>query len=265
MSSASTGHTGFPPAGKTKQSSLNPQPLTPSLSYPRCESSLMNTTHDKKGSGQAVTEIAYLLDMSGSMGPHVEAAIAGFNEFLREQQSVEGHARITLVLFDDHVEVPIDNLPVSEVCSIDTKTYWPRGSTALLDAVGKTMKRFRKRIKALPKKDRPDQVIFAIFTDGMENSSRKFSWQDIAGKIHKRQAKNDWQFLFLAAGQDAIATASQMNIYAHNAATASEGETGVRGSQRAMSRRVRAMRERDGDSADLSASMDMILREEEGR
>ena len=107
-------------------------------------------------------------------------------------------------------------------------------------------------------------MIFAIFTDGEENSSQRYTWKDIADKIQKRQSKDNWQFLFLGAGQDAIATASQMNIHAYNAATASVGEKGVRGSQRAMSRKVKAMREMDVDSADLSASMETILREEEG-
>tara|TARA_R110002096_G_scaffold233047_10_gene423033 strand:+ start:126 stop:797 length:672 start_codon:yes stop_codon:yes gene_type:complete len=211
-----------------------------------------------------VTEIAYILDMSGSMAPHTEAAVASFNEFLREQQSVDGIARLTLVLFDDQYEVPIDNFPVSEVTCLDTTTYCPRGATALLDAIGLTIRSFRNRIKDLPKHQRPDQVIFAIFTDGEENSSQRYTWKDIADKIQKRQSKDNWQFLFLGAGQDAIATASQMNIHAYNAATASVGEKGVRGSQRAMSRKVKAMREMDVDSADLSASMETILREEEG-
>jgi len=213
-----------------------------------------------------VTEIAYILDMSGSMSPHAEAAVTGFNDFLREQQSVEGVARITLVLFDDQYEVPIDSLPVSEVCTIDTKIYRPRGSTALLDAVGKTIKGFRKRIKDLPKASKPDQVIFAIFTDGQENASRDYTWKDIADKIQKRQKKNGWEFLFLAAGQDAIATAAQMHIHAHNAATV-DGDNmfSTRDSGRAMSRKVKAMREMDANSADLSAPMTDILREEEGR
>lgn len=216
-----------------------------------------------KSTTPPVTEIAYILDMSGSMNPHTEAAVASFNEFLRDQQEVDGIARLTLVLFDDQYEVPIDNLPVSEVTCLDTGTYRPRGTTALLDAIGKTIKSFRKRIKELPEKDRPDQIIFAIFTDGLENASRKYTWKDVADKIQKRQDKNGWEFLFLAAGQDAIASAAQMNIHAHNAATASVGEAGVRGSQRAMSRKVRAMRERDFDAADFAAPMDDILREEE--
>ena len=209
-----------------------------------------------------VTEIAYILDMSGSMSSHAEAAVTGFNDFLREQQEVDGVARITLVLFDDQYEVPIDSLPVGEVCTIVTSVYTPRGTTALLDAIGKTMKRF----KDLPKNSKPDQVIFAIFTDGLENASRKYSWQDIAGKIKKRQEKNGWGFLFLAAGQDAIATAAQMNIHAHNAATVSEDNMfSPRDSGRAMSRKIRAMREMDATAADLSAPMDSILREEEQR
>jgi len=218
-----------------------------------------------KSTTPPVTEIAFILDRSGSMNPHAEAAVAGFNEFLREQQAVDGIARITLVLFDDEYEVPADNLPVSEVTCLDQETYRPRGTTALLDAIGKTIKSFRKRIQDLAKKDRPDQVIFAIFTDGLENASRDYTWKEIAEKIQKRQKKNGWEFLFLAAGQDAIATAAQMNIHAYNAASASDGEKGVRGSQRAMSRKVRAMRESDFNAADYSAPMDSLLREEEER
>ncbi len=231
------------------------------MSHPLCDDKKMTT----KPTTPPVTEIAYILDMSGSMGPHTEAAIASFNEFLREQQEVDGIARLSLVLFDDRYELPIDNLPVSEVTCLDTATYRPRGATALLDAVGRTIKSFRKRIKALPKKNRPDQVIFAIFTDGLENSSQKYNWQDIAGMIQKRQEKNGWEFLFLAAGQDAIASAAQMNMHAQNSATASAGARGVGGSQRAMSRKIRAMREMDADAADFSAPMADILREEEDR
>jgi uncharacterized protein YegL len=217
-----------------------------------------------------VTEIAFLLDRSGSMAPHTEAAIAGFNEFLADQQQVAGLARLTLVLFDDRVEIPIDNLPVSEVVELDTRTYTTRGSTALLDAIGQTIDSFQVRTRDLPPESRPDQVIFAIFTDGEENSSNRFTWQDIAGKIRRRQEKQGWQFLFLAANQDAIATAAQMNIHAHNAATATFSEKGVQGSARAFSRKAKAMREslvEDGPQysrADLERPMEQILREEEG-
>jgi len=227
----------------------------------------MNTT-PPADSRPKTTEIAFILDQSGSMGSHVEAAIAGFNEFLRDQQSVPGTARLTLVLFDDRYEVPVDNIPVGEVCCLDTRTYVPRGSTALLDAIGQTIDAFKARIRDLPEAARPDQVIFAIFTDGEENASHRYTWRDIAGKIRRRQAKQGWEFLFLGANQDAIATAAQMNIHAHNAATASDSAEGVRGSSRAFSRKARAMREslQEGPgmvNEDLAKPMGEILREEE--
>ncbi len=216
-----------------------------------------------------VTEIAFILDRSGSMGGYTEAAIAGFNQFLRDQQEAEGIARLTLVQFDDRYTVPIDNIPVSEVVGLNTETYQPRGMTALIDAIGRTIKSFKKRIKALPKQQRPGKVIFAIFTDGHENASRKFTWQDISDAIRKRRDKDGWEFLFLGANQDAIATAAQMNIHAHDAATASYNDAGVRGSSRAFSRKIRAMREMDADPAsacvneDLGKSMSDLQEEEE--
>lgn len=215
-------------------------------------------------SATTATEIAFILDRSGSMTRHAEAAVAGFNEFLREQQEEEGVARLTLVLFDDRYEVPADNLPVSEVLPLDQESYAPRGTTALLDAIGRTIKSFRKRIKDLPEQDRPGKVIFAIFTDGLENASEKYSWKDIAAKIRKRQDKDGWEFLFLAANQDAIATAAQMNIRGHHSATAAAGPRGTYGSSKAFSRKVRAMRNRQKHREDFEAPMDKILREEEG-
>lgn len=221
----------------------------------------MNT----KSTTPPVTEIAFILDRSGSMQRHAEAAVAGFNDFLREQQEVAGLARLTLVLFDDQYEVPVDNIPVSEVVCLDRTTYVPRGSTALLDAIGRTIRSFRKRIKALPEKDRPAQVVFAIFTDGLENASHRHDWQDIAKRIRKRQQKDGWEFLFLAANQDAIATAAQMNIHAKDAATV-DGDNRFCSFQagRAFGRKVRSLRE-GGGNRDYGATMESIVREEEGR
>lgn len=217
------------------------------------------------------SEIAFLLDRSGSMSRHVTAAIGGFNDFLAEQQQVEGLARLTLVLFDDVLETPCDNIPLCEVVPLDSRTYTTRGCTALLDAIGLTVESFEKRIAALPKASRPSQVIFAIFTDGLENASRRYTWRQLSDKIRERQEKEGWQFLFLAANQDAIATAAQMNIHADNAATASFSDKGVQGSARAFSRKTRALRESltaEGPAPlneDLNRSMEQLLREEEER
>ncbi|MFZ4780293.1 MAG: vWA domain-containing protein, partial [Terrimicrobiaceae bacterium] len=130
-----------------------------------------------------LTEIAFILDRSGSMAPVTEAAITGFNVFLRDQQKTEGQARLTLVLFDNEYLVPLDSIPVQEAVALDTTTYVPRASTALLDAIGTTIDRVGARIAAMPEPDRPGQVIVAILTDGYENSSEKFTWKDISHKI----------------------------------------------------------------------------------
>ena len=217
----------------------------------------MSNDHD-------TTEIAFILDRSGSMDSVTESAISGFNQFLREQQKDEGAARLTLVLFDDEILVPADNLPICELIQLDTNSYVPRGSTALLDAIGKTIKRFRKRIKNTAKKNRPDNIIFAILTDGFENSSRKYSWDKISKMIRKRTKKDGWEFLFLGANQDAIATAAKINIGAHNSASFAASDSGVYSSQQAISRRVKALRKANlyPESVDLVSSMEDILREE---
>jgi hypothetical protein len=159
-----------------------------------------------------LTEIAFVLDRSGSMADIAPAAIAGFNEFLLAHQSAAGQARLTLVLFDDEYLVPAASLPISEVLPLDVETYLPRNTTALLDAIGRTIDELGERLSKFPEADRPGAVVVAILTDGLENASTKYKWRDVAGKIRHQQDHYKWEFLFLGANQDAIATAAQLNI-----------------------------------------------------
>jgi hypothetical protein len=221
-----------------------------------------------------LTEIAFILDRSGSMAPVTESAITGFNEFLRDQQKAEGQARLTLVLFDNEYLIPLDCLPVQEAVALDTTTYIPRGSTALLDAIGTTVDRLGARIAAMPEPDRPGQVIVAILTDGLENSSEKFTWKDISHKILEQTNTYKWQFLFLGANQDAIATAASLNIGAENAANYIADKIGTHSSNKAMSRKLYALRKKAmgaamsvQEQADVCASLGKIVAEEdaEGR
>jgi len=221
-----------------------------------------------------LTEIAFILDRSGSMASVTEAAITGFNEFLRDQQKTEGQARLTLVLFDNEYLVPLDSIPVQEAVALDTTTYVPRASTALLDAIGTTIDRLGARISTMPEPDRPGQVIVAILTDGLENSSEKFTWKDISHKILEQTNSYKWQFLFLGANQDAIATAASLNIAAANASTYVGDNGGTYSSQKAMSRKTTAMRKMSSgvkmsvhEQADATAPLSEIVAEEdaEGR
>jgi hypothetical protein len=202
------------------------------------------------------SEVAFILDRSGSMNSCQQAAIAGFNQFLDDQQKTEGLAKLTLVLFDDEYLVAISSIPVHEVVPLTDDTYQPRGCTALLDAVGQTIDDLGNRLAALTEKDRPGQVIVAILTDGLENASQRFSWKEIAGKIKHQTDIYKWVFLFLGANQDAIATAANLNIAPNNAASYVADTAGSRAGQAAFSRKMSALRRASMDIASVSEKLD---------
>lgn len=215
-----------------------------------------------------LTEIAFILDRSGSMQSMIEPAIAGFNTFLRDQQQAEGDARLTLVLFDDEYLVPCASLPVSEVVELDTTTFIPRGCTALLDAIGRTIDELGARLATLPEAERPGQVVVAILTDGQENASRRFDLPEIREKIRHQEQHYSWRFLFLGANQDAIATAASIGVAAADSATFMHDAFGYQSSAKAVSRKIKALRSSKSrpaeDHPDLAKPMSDILREEDG-
>lgn len=200
-----------------------------------------------------------------------EAAIAGFNRFLKDQQTVEGMAKLTLVLFDDEYEVLVRSVPVAEVTELDATAYVPRGSTALLDAMGTTIDLLRDQIASVPEKDRPAQVIIATLTDGFENASDRFTWKDVSKRIKHQTKAHHWTFLFLGANQDAIATAAKMNIPATNAATYIADPDGSISSMASVSRKVSSLRRTLVDPAafehdeDANASLSSLLDEESSK
>ena len=191
---------------------------------------------------QTLTEIAFVLDRSGSMSSVAESAVAGFNEFLRDQQTAPGEARFTLVLFDDEYLLPACAMPVAQMRLLDAATYVPRGSTALLDAIGRTVDELGARLAATPEAERPGKVIVAILTDGYENASQRYTQRDLATRIRHQRDVYGWQFLFLGANQDAIATAAAMNIGAQDAATFQADAAGAKASFKSTSRKASAHR-----------------------
>ncbi|MDP3849315.1 MAG: VWA domain-containing protein [Luteolibacter sp.] len=218
-----------------------------------------------------LTEIAFILDRSGSMQSMVEPAISGFNRLLREQQQEPGSARFTLVLFDDQYEVPCHSLPIAEVVELDTSTYVPRGGTALLDAIGRTIDELGENLAAIPEAERPGQVIVAVLSDGEENASHCFTWQDIAARIRHQTQAYDWKFLFLGANQDAIATAAKMSIHAADASNFAMDAGSYGAVNEAVNRKMKAVRRMkqgmadDATVRDAEAPMESLREEEEGR
>lgn len=141
------------------------------------------------------TEIVVIADRSGSMWSIAEDAIGGFNAFLEEQKKLGDDANLTLVLFDDQYEVPVKAEKITSVEPLNERTYVPRGSTAMNDAIGKTI--------ALLKEANPEKAIVCILTDGMENSSKEYTTQQIKELVEEVEGKG-WQIVYLAANQDAF-------------------------------------------------------------
>lgn len=159
-------------------------------------------------------EIVCVLDRSGSMSAVRTDAIGGFNTFLQEQKKLPGKATMTLALFNTEYDLKYNGVELKDAEELNDISYVPGGATALLDAVGRTIESVAKRLK---KKRNKPKVIFAILTDGEENASNEWTKEKLFDLIKEKQDKDNWAFLFLAANQDAIATAVSMAIPAGNA------------------------------------------------
>jgi uncharacterized protein YegL len=159
-------------------------------------------------------EIFMVLDKSGSMEIIRTDVIGGFNSFIKEQKELPGDCNFSLVLFDTSYEELYLNKPIKDVPLLTTKEYIPTGSTALLDALGKSITLLGDRLDKMEEKDKPSKVIFVIYTDGQENSSKEFSSEFIRNKIKEQQEKYSWEFIFLGANQDSFSVASSYGINA---------------------------------------------------
>ena len=161
----------------------------------------------KKG----LTELVFILDRSGSMSGLEKDTIGGFNSMIEKQKKEEGEVLVSTVLFDDKTEILHDRVNINSIEAMTDNDYYVRGCTALLDAIGSSIDHIRKERKAAAKEERPEKTIFIITTDGMENSSSKYSLAKVKDMIEKRQAKN-WEFIFLGANMDAVGEAGRLGI-----------------------------------------------------
>jgi hypothetical protein len=161
---------------------------------------------------QDKTEIVCVVDRSGSMERIKEDAIGGFNAFLAKQKEEPGEAQLTLVMFDNEYEVRADGAPIRDVQPLCGGTFVPRGSTALYDAVGRTIVDVGARLERTPEAERPGKVIVLILTDGMENASKEFSRERVRDMIKHQRERYSWEFVFIAAGEEAFRAGRGLNI-----------------------------------------------------
>ena len=159
-----------------------------------------------------LTELVFILDRSGSMSGLESDTIGGYNALLEKQKKETGEAVITTVLFDDRYELLHDRINLRGIAPITDKEYFVRGNTALLDAVGRTINKIGNVQKHTAEGERAEHVMFVITTDGMENASREFSYEKVRRLIERQKSKYGWEFVFLGANIDAIATAERFGI-----------------------------------------------------
>ena len=165
-----------------------------------------------------LTELVFILDRSGSMAGLEADTIGGFNAMLEKQRKEPGEAVISTVLFDNETEVIHDRIPLDRVPRLTEKEYYVRGCTALLDAVGGAIHHIGNVHKYAREEDRPEKALFVITTDGLENASRRYTYDKVKTMIERQREKYGWEFLFLGANIDAAREAARFGIRADCAA-----------------------------------------------
>ncbi len=161
----------------------------------------------KKG----LTELVFILDRSGSMAPLTEDTIGGFNAMIAKQKKEEGECLVSTVLFANDSAVIHDRLPLAEVPDLTDRDYCAGGCTALLDAVGTSIRHIETIHRYARPEDVPERTLFVITTDGMENASHKFNYPAVKEMIEAKK-KLGWEFMFIGANIDAAAEAARMGI-----------------------------------------------------
>lgn len=166
------------------------------------------------------TQIVCILDASSSMNSIIDEARDGFNKFIDDQKKLESDATLTVATFssggvDNGYKLLYNDRPLLEVKPLTEDDWYGNGMTALHDAIGKAITDVSQAHKTLKKSKRPDKVLVAIVTDGHENASKEFNNESIKSLISEME-KNDWEFIYLAADQNAISASNIIGISAGN-------------------------------------------------
>lgn len=186
------------------------------------------------------THISVVIDRSGSMQSMAKDVIGGFNNLVDEQIKVDGEATMTVVRFDTEYETISDFSPISGVIRLDSTNFQPRGGTALLDAMGKTMNDVRARINEMTDDEKPFKAIFVFITDGEENQSREYNKERVFEMISDLRNENGenktaWDFVFIGANQDAIQSGGSLGIRAGASLTYAANGDGARSAFQSLS------------------------------
>jgi len=173
------------------------------------------------------THILFILDRSGSMQSIHADVVGGFNAFLASQQSAEGTADLTLVQFDTRIETVLEGVDIRAVSPFTHGDFEPRGSTALFDAMGSSMDALGRELAARREADRPENVVVAVMTDGEENASREYTFEQIQERIEHQRSYYNWEIVFLASELRTLNISRQMGVAREKSMRWSKSPEGV--------------------------------------
>ena len=201
---------------------------------------------------KGLTELVFILDRSGSMSGMEKDTIGGFNSLISKQKKEDGKALISAVLFDDRQEVLYDRVDLEKIETMNENQYYVRGCTALLDALGGAVHHIGNVHKYAREEDRPEKTIFIIITDGMENSSRRYTYEKVRAMVERQKDRYGWEFLFLGANMDAIAAAGRFGIQAERAVNYECDREGTKLNYEVISRAVSRVRASSAPTAAMA-------------
>ena len=203
-----------------------------------------------------LTEIVFILDRSGSMAGLEDDTIGGFNAMIEKQKGEPGEAYVSTVLFDNVSEVIHDRVDIQKIEPMTRREYYVRGSTALLDAVGGAIHHIGNVHKYARPEDVPENTMFVITTDGMENASHFYNNNQVKDMIERQKEKYGWDFIFLGANIDAAKEAARFGIRADRAANYHADSTGTAVVYEAVSEAVCSVRASRPMSKEWKRSID---------
>lgn len=208
-----------------------------------------------------LVELIFILDRSGSMAGLEKETIAGFNRLIQQQKEVQGEALVSTVLFDDRFEVLHNRVSIQKIEHMTSKDYYVRGSTALLDAIGRSILKIRNVHKALEEENKPEKTLFFITTDGMENASVEFNYERVNEYIQLQKEKYGWEFIFIGANIDAIGTAKKFGIDADRAVNYRADKRGTNLNYKVMNETITELRVNKSIRADWKEDIDTDFKE----
>lgn len=203
-----------------------------------------------------ITELVFILDRSGSMSGLESDTIGGFNSMIARQKKEDGVAYVTTVLFDTRFERIHDRLRLEDVPAMTEKDYMAGGCTALLDAIGDTVRHIANIHKYSRPEDVPEKTVVVITTDGMENASRHYTIDEIKKLIEHEQEKYGWEFLFLGADIDATEAASGIGIDASRTTNFMHDDRGIDLSFDAVSTAISSVQRRNAFPAEWKSKVE---------